>query len=460
MFRFFKILWVMNFHFILFPLSSRLRSRGRGERLRLALERLGLTFVKAGQVLAASRLLSGPVQDELEKLFETATPLPFEVVREVVEFELGSPLEEVFERFDCEPLASASIAQVHRALMNNEEVIVKAQRPGAGTEVRRDMRLMKTILLLGSLVSRRVRSFRAARLPDHMEGWMLGELDFRREAENGRAGAEEYEGTGLLFPAVRFASRQLIIQEFLPGVPLSRWTEDMRSQGFDAHASLTTFLRVFFGRLFGREEAALIHGDPHPANLLVLTGGRMGIIDTGLVGRFTAAELRIFNDLVFAVYAGSAEGATEGLLSLCRYSFSSHGKEVAFEQDVSRFIAKAQHRQFSYWFTEPARILIRHGVPMPELFSLVSRCGVIIDGVTQMFFPGATTHDLVGHEIREGIMRRAVAAMTLDPVPFLYSLTRAARRLPHEAGRVVEHPVDALADILGTLAVSLRESTG
>jgi|GEM_PF-5520063 ubiquinone biosynthesis protein len=167
------------FVFLFYLMSD--RNKNIGERLRLVLERLGLVFVKIGQVLAARQFFSGPAQAELEKLWDTTSPLPFRVIKHIVERALGEPISSYFDSFEEDAYASASMAQTHVAYRHGCKVMVKVRRPDVLGKMHQDIRIAKRLIWFGSLVSRRMWCIKSARVPEQVEAWLLQESDFRNE---------------------------------------------------------------------------------------------------------------------------------------------------------------------------------------------------------------------------------------------------------------------------------------
>jgi ubiquinone biosynthesis protein len=428
-----------------------------GGRLRMALERLGLVFVKIGQVLAARQFFSGSAQAELEKLWDTTQPLPFSVIKPIVERAVGEPISTYFNSFDEAAYASASIAQTHVAYRQGRKVMVKVRRPDVLGKMHQDIRIAKRLIWLGSLVSGRMWCIKSAGVPQQVETWLLQESDLRNEKKNAELFRAAYDTDRIVVPEVEFACEELLIEQFLEGVPCNRWDEAYRKDGYDPQESVRGFLPPTFGPPF-RGIPVPVHGDPHPANLIIMTGGRMGIVDYGRVGIVTKQDLNLLNDAVFAVYASNPERATEALLRLGNFSFKSEKKRRAFEQDIARYVRECHSRPFDYWITEMSNIQMRHGVPTADTFTLIGCFGVLANRVAQMFFPGSSTIDLVGAEIRAGMRQQMLERFTnIDPFPLLYELSLRVQNAPRDAARVVQHPVDALAEVIETLVAPLRE---
>ena len=274
-----------------------------GRRLRRAFEALGATYVKFGQLIGSSPGAFGKdVSDEFRSCLDTGPAVPFEHVRAAVERATGRPLSDVFERFDERPLASASIAVVHRGrLLDGRDVAVKVLRPQIVERVAGDLDVMEPIfkrLALGGMpiagpLYRFLRGFRSQ---------VAEELDLRNEARTMAHFRELLVGSGLTTlvipePHPELSSADVLVMEFLDGVAIDD-VESIAAMGHDAGAVMQDMLRAWF--LTGLRDA-MFHGDIHAGNLMLLRDGRAGIIDWGIVGRLDGATHRLFRRFVEAV---------------------------------------------------------------------------------------------------------------------------------------------------------------
>jgi ubiquinone biosynthesis protein len=273
----------------------------RGRRLREMLDELGPTFVKFGQLLSTRPDIVPPdVIVELRKLQDDVTPFPMEDVERVVEEELGLTVERAFLDFDERPVAAASIGQVHRAtLPTGADVVVKVQRPTAPRQVASDLRLMASA---ASFVRERVRQLDFVDTGELVEEFgrsIRQELDYQQEARNAEAFRRNFAGDErVAVPRVwwRYTTGRLLTLERLEGthvrdLDLASWSDAERREL--AYRMTDAWMTMIFRHAF-------FHGDPHPANILHLDDGRLGLVDFGLTGRLTDADMarltRLFVD--------------------------------------------------------------------------------------------------------------------------------------------------------------------
>src|ERR687897_1585825 len=265
------------------------------------LDELGPTFVKFGQLLSTRPDVVPPdIVIELRGLQDDVRPFPFAQIRQVIEAELGLTLEQAFVRFDEQPIAAASIGQVHRALLpNGDEVVVKVQRPNAPRQIESDLSLLYQA---ARLIRERVRALDfidVNDLVDEFARFIRQELDYKleaRHAENFRRNFSDSET--VVVPKVYwdYSGAQMLTLEYLEGVQLADLELEetsLEERRELAYRVAQTWMEMIFRHGF-------FHGDPHPANVLVLEDARIGLVDFGLVGKLTDEDMarltRLFID--------------------------------------------------------------------------------------------------------------------------------------------------------------------
>lgn len=294
------------------------------QRAAETLERLGPTFVKAGQYLAMRPDVLPPEYcEEFLRLVDAATPEPLSSVQQTIREDLGD-VADAFEWFDPTPVGAASLAQVHRARTREGDVVaVKVQRRGVAESVDRDLRRLR---LLAPVIEQAgvAPGVSVPELVAELKGWMHEELDLRRELRNLERMYQLGAGVDLATiprPWRELSADRVLTAEYLSGVPFSELLRTPREQrdarlarlGLDAEALAEHLLETVLGQIFRLE---LFHADIHPGNLLALPGDRIGFVDFGLVDSLdpTVRE-RLFRYLR-AVYAGDAEKMLQGLSEL------------------------------------------------------------------------------------------------------------------------------------------------
>ncbi|MDA8163555.1 MAG: AarF/UbiB family protein [Desulfobacteraceae bacterium] len=292
------------------PEAARLDS---WERIRKAVEELGPAFIKAGQFLSMRQeLLPPPLIRELQKLQDEVPPEPFPAIRQAVETSLGKPLTEVFLVFEEEPLAAASMAQVHRAMLREgRHVAVKVQRSGIPQLVRTDLEILDD---LARRLHDRVAAARVYNLPQLMQQVrraMLNEIDFSRELRNMRIMRSALaDAPGFLVPAVfpEHSTPQVLTMELARGRKLKDLDlATLENRQELARRGLAMVVRQIL-------DLGAFHADPHPGNFLIDADGTISLLDWGMVGRLPAGMRYELIDLIQAFIAGDSEECVAILL--------------------------------------------------------------------------------------------------------------------------------------------------
>jgi ubiquinone biosynthesis protein len=273
----------------------------RGRHLRELLDELGPTFVKFGQLLSTRPDVVPPdIVAELRALQDDVRPFPFAAARTVIEAELKLSLEQLFVDFEETPIAAASIGQVHRAtLPNGHRVAIKVQRPNAPRQIESDLALLYQA---ARLVKERIRSLDfidATGLVDEFARSIRQELDYRLEARNAETFRRNFAVSEVVsVPKVywSYSGTRVLTLEFLDGVQLVDL--DFQTTSLDERRELAVRMTETWMEMIFRH--GFFHGDPHPANILVLPGARIGLVDFGLAGRLTDDDMskltRLFID--------------------------------------------------------------------------------------------------------------------------------------------------------------------
>lgn len=264
----------------------------RGRRLREMLDELGPTFVKFGQLLSTRPDVVPPdIITELRKLQDEVSPFPIADVERVVREELGLSIEQAFVEFEAAPIAAASIGQVHRArLPNGVDVVVKVQRPSAPRQIESDLKLMASAARVARERVRQLDFIDAGELVDEFARSIRLELDYQQEARNAETFRRNFGGDErIAVPRVwwTYTTNRLLTLDRLEGthvrdLDLALWSAEERRDL--AYTMTDAWMTMIFRHAF-------FHGDPHPANILHLDDGRLGLVDFGLAGRLTETDM-------------------------------------------------------------------------------------------------------------------------------------------------------------------------
>jgi ubiquinone biosynthesis protein len=345
----------------------------RARRLRDALEELGPTFAKLGQILSTRPdLLPPEFIAELATLQDDVAPMTEAEVVTVMEKELGVPWEDVFESIDPKPLAAGTIGQVHRAkLESGERVVVKVQRPTARDEILRDLSLLE---LFAEKTSNRAVFHRVIDLPaavEHLSGSLRRELDFKQEAANiERMRSVVSDFSRIRAPAVneRLTTTRLLVMEEIPGMPV-RQAPDGDARREAAKQLLEFYYRQILGDGF-------FHADPHPGNML-WSDERIYFLDFGMVGELPAETRDLVLLLLLAFWLEDVPFLTEVVLMLAD-SAPDDLDMRALEQDLGALLRRFRHAslgeiQLGPVLQELTQIAARHDVRLPASLALTGK---------------------------------------------------------------------------------------
>ena len=344
----------------------------RAARLRTALEELGPTFCKLGQILSTRPDLIPPeLADELAHLQDRVPPMTEAEVVQVMEEELGVPWEDVFESVEPEPLAAGTIGQVHRArLEGGKRVVVKVQRPGAAEEIERDLGLFA---LFAEKAEGREALSGLVDIPavvEHLSSSLRRELDFREEAANlerMRDVLSDFPHLGV--PAVhdRLTTRRLLVMDEIQGVPLRD-----APPGDDRRQAAKELLDAFYRQVLTE---GFFHADPHPGNLL-WADGRIFLLDLGMVGTLEEDTRGLLLLLLLAFWREDAEFLADLLLMLgeARGDVDLEGLRVDLADYVGQFkVASFGEIELGPMLDSLIEIAARHGIRLPGSLAMTAK---------------------------------------------------------------------------------------
>ena len=355
----------MRFLFYLAP-RRRDSSAPLGERLRLALEELGPIFVKFGQALSTRRdLLPPDIADELAKLQDAVPPFPTEQVIEILEGAYGKPVDDVFKYLDREPLAAASIAQVHKAeLPDDTEVIVKVLRPGVEDKIDRDLEVMRAVARLADKYWEHGKQLKPLEVVAEYEQTIIDELDLMREAANTAQLKRNFESSDMLYvPEIYwdFCRPEVMVQERIHGIPISDM-DALRNAGTNIQVLAENGVEIFITQVFRHN---LFHADMHPGNIFVIVEDpekpKYAAVDFGIVGTLNPEDRKYLAENFLAFFErdyyriaklhldsgwvppdSRIEQLESAVRTVCEPIFNKPLYEISFAQVLMRLFRVAQ----------------------------------------------------------------------------------------------------------------------
>ena len=283
--RIFGLESFLPFHWVPPTVSWRKESHTKSQRVRMAMEELGTTFVKMGQILSTrTDVVPSDYAEELVKLQRSLTPLPIEVIEEVIQKELGRPLKEMFASFEPNPIGVASIGQAHAAtLKNGTEVVVKVRKPGVIEQVTVDLEILRQVAVDATNDELDAGQYNFPNLIEEIADTMMGELDYMREGHSAQHFERLFSGDSSVHsPEVfwEYTTYKVITLERIRGIGILDYPS-LEAAKFDRKELAKRCVNIWVKMIF---EDEAFHADPHPGNVFVEPDGRIGLVDFGMTG--------------------------------------------------------------------------------------------------------------------------------------------------------------------------------
>ncbi len=412
------------------------------ERLRLMLEDLGPTFIKLGQVLACRPdMLPIEYARELSKLTDSVPAFPSSEAQKIIEQELHAPVTRIFKDFDNAPVAAASIAQVHRAwLLDGREVMVKVQRPGIDRIIERDISIMRGI---ADLIEARVPEMAPYNVPgivDEFARTINRELDFNIEASNAFQLRNNFEHSDILYiPEVytEFSSKRVLVLEKIDGIRIDDF-DRISQAGFDNKDIALKGASAFFKMVL---QDGLFHADPHPGNIFVLSDGRLGLVDFGIIGRVTEENMEHFASVFLALAERDYDALVRQYVNLGFISEESVDVEK-FQREMKEDLAEllepyygmqVKQIDFGTYIDRVTHLLIRHQLRMPQNLYLMDKALITLEGILKQLDPEFNYFEAAKPYVAELIRRRRNPLRAAKIIrKNMVELTDAATLLPRQ----------------------------
>jgi ubiquinone biosynthesis protein len=364
------------------------RTEGGARRFTRMLNELGPTYIKLGQVLSTrGDMLPAVAIDELSTLQDQVPPFPMEQVREQIKAAFGRPLEDLFDHFDAEPMAAASIAQVHRATTKSgEQVVVKVQRPGIADNIRSDLSVLHYVARALEAVIEEMGIYSPTTLVEEFDKAIHEELDFMNEAANTRAMFENHKDRDYIkIPRVydELSARTVLTLEYIDGLKLKDANLDEEAR----HTLARNILEGAFNQLF---EDGLFHGDPHPGNFLVLPGPVMALLDFGLVGRVTRQMQEQLIQLILSVALKDSESAAKLLYRLG--TPDSRANLIGFKNDIDTILGRYLPKELkdvnaAVLLRDLLDLVVKYRIRVPREYAILARAAVQTEGLLRNLWP-------------------------------------------------------------------------
>lgn len=419
--------------------AGQFKGLSQPERIRLMLQDLGPTFVKLGQILSSrSDLLSEEWIEQLSRLQDDVPSFPFEQARAIIESELGAPIAENFLEFESQPIAAASIGQVHRAkLPDGTQVVIKVQRPNIQAQVAADMDIMREIARLFETRTSLGKRLGLTGVVDEFSRSLRDEMDYRNEAANAdrlRRNLADYEDVHVPIIYWELVTTRVLTMEAVEGVKASE-IEKIKAAGIDTKALADTFIHTIFQQLL---LDGFFHADPHPGNLLInLESGCLNYIDLGMMGSLLSEQRELMAQMVKAILRRDSREVVRLVMQvgtpIGKVKESPLRRSV--DQIINRYLdASLSSISFAQLMNDILRAVSSNGIRLPSEFSLAIKTLVQGETIARSLDP-----DIQIIEIIEDVSRQ-ILWQQLNPQTLLNQLSgaireanRLARSLPHAA---------------------------
>ena len=421
-----------------------LAKQTRESRIRMALTELGPTFIKLGQLLSTRpELIGRELADELAELQNSAPPDNAEIIRRTIIEELGQPVEQLFRDFSDEPLATASIGQVHRAtLPDGQAVVVKVQRDGIADVVRKDVDVMGWFAELAELIPE-FATYRPTATMAEFRRTLLRELDFGREERSLQQFAIRFENNPnvkIPLPFSELCTPRVLTMELLDGVSLDS-VNDLIESGFDLDQVAKNGAELYLEMIFND---GFYHADPHPGNIVLLPGNVIGLLDFGMVGRMDEKLREDVEEVLYAIVNRDAAHLTN-LIS--RIGQTPTGlDQVSFRADVADFVTQYANQRVGNFdvgkvLREMMDMIYKYNILLPPQVSMLIKTLVTLEGTSKILSPSFSIMEIMIPFQKKAILRR------LSPARRIRKIRRTYLELEHLVGVLPNQMMDIIKQI-------------
>lgn len=388
----------------------------RPEQLADDLEAMGPTFVKLGQILSSRPdLLPAPYVKALSRLQDKVKPFSFAEVERIVQSELGARISKAFSFFDSEPLAAASLGQVHRAtLRDGRDVVVKVQRPGIREQIAEDFEVIEELLEFLKGHTKIARRYQFDKVLDEFQRTLLHELDYQREAANLRMIAEnlkEFPRIRVPLPIADYTTRSVLTMEYVSGQKITKLTPLARTE-LDGSGLAEELFKAYLKQVL---VDGLFHADPHPGNVYLTERQEVALIDLGMVGRVAPAMQEKLIRLLLAVAEGRSDDAATIAIQISETTEAFD--EVEFRRHIAVVIAEQKDNaltdiEVGGVIMNVSRSAAETGLFVPSELTLLGKTLLQLDQVGRTLDPAFNPNDAIRRHASEILNQRLTKSFT------------------------------------------------
>src|SRR5699024_10355395 len=362
-----------------------------GKKFKETLQSLGPTFIKLGQIASSRRdLVPREVADELEKLHDEVSPFAYEEVEAIIQAELGDTIQETFKTFNKEPLATASIGQVHTAtLFSGEEVAVKIQRPHIKDKVAVDLEIVRDLARIAHSRMEWARTYHIRDMMEELSASLQEELDYYREGSNGERISEQLsEDPNIVIPKIywNYTTKKVLTMERIKGIKVSH-VERLSEEGFDCTLLADRIANAMLSQVL---EHGFFYGDPHAGNIFILSNHRVAFIDFGMTGHLIGDMRENFTSLLMNVRQTDAKGMIK---TFSRMDLLDDVENIpALERELNILLEKYYNTSLEQLnlgsiILEIFNIAYQHHVDIPKDVAIIGKAIITMEDIIKPLDP-------------------------------------------------------------------------
>ncbi len=368
------------------------------ERIRIFIEEMGTTFIKLGQI-ASTRgdLLPPDLIKELEKLQSHVAPFPATEARKLIEESLEAPIDELFMIFDDTPVGSASIGQVHRAMLHTgEDVAVKVQRANIEKTVRTDLEILRHLAVLAESNLEWARNYQVTDMIEEFSDALINELDYTIEARNvERIGKTHKNDDKIKIPEIywEYSTKNVMVMDFIKGIPVNHFDE-LDKLNINRSDLAETLARAIFQQIF---EEGYFHGDPHPGNVSVLRDGTLVFLDFGMIGRLTSDLKNNFGSLLISLMRKDSDGVVKAIVKMGVVPSDVSMRDLNREAEIMRdkyYDVPLSKLNFSDAVNDLFGIANKYKIKLPQDFTILAKTLLTLESVVSQLDPDFSIMDV------------------------------------------------------------------
>lgn len=378
--------------------NIKLNVQEAGKQIRLLLEELGTTFIKLGQLASTRPDLVPPIISiELAKLQDNVPPFSYSEAAAVLEEELGAPVQQLFRTFDPVPMASASIGQVHRAVLpDGTEVAIKVQRPRLTALVETDLEILSDLARLADRHGNWSGSYRLVEIVEELGKGLLAELDYGVEASHlERFARMSTEMKHVRIPAVyrEYSTKKVLTMEYIHGIRLSD-SAQLKENGIDPSLVAERLANIIFHQILVH---GVFHADPHPGNIMVLPGARIALLDFGMVGRLSPHTQKHFASFIIALRNKSSKGVMRAIDQMGMIPENVDRLKLYADVDEMRekyYKVPLKEVRLGEMINDLFGVAFKHHIRIPSELTMVGKSILTTEGVVAELDPEFSVFDV------------------------------------------------------------------